>query len=70
MSEDQLLAHLEREADKRGERLTVEERDGEWFAETRSPSGFGGMSVDLGINGPDRGTVMLRLARLIAGDYG
>ncbi len=43
-----------------------EERDGEWFAEARTPSGLGGEAVILGVNGPDRRTAMLRLAHLFA----
>ena len=58
----------------------IEERDGEWFAETKNPSGLGGEVVPLAdqavtlpdavvpyrATGPDRRTAALELARLIA----
>jgi hypothetical protein len=66
LTDDALLGYLTGAAVEREERLVIEERDDEWFAETRSASGFGGEAVILGVNGPDRRTAMLRLAHLLA----
>ena len=46
--------------------VVIEERDGEWIAESRSPSGLGGEMVVLEAKGPDRREAMLRLAQLFA----
>jgi hypothetical protein len=66
LTDEALRGYLTGAAVEREERLVIEERDGEWFAEMRSPSGFGGEAVILGVNGPDRRTAMLRLAHLLA----
>jgi hypothetical protein len=47
-------------------RLVIEERNGVWFAESRSPSGLGGEMVVLGADGPNRRVAMLHLAQLFA----
>ncbi len=66
LSDEALLGYLTGAAAEREERLVIEQRDGEWFAESRTPSGLGGEIVVLGANGPDRRTAMLRLAHLFA----
>jgi hypothetical protein len=80
MTDDTLLAHLYGEAAELGQQLVIEERGGEWFAETKNPSGLGGEVVPLAdqavtlpeevvpyrATGPDRRTAMLELGRLIA----
>lgn len=66
LSDDALLGHLTGAAGESDMRLVIEERKGEWFAESRSPSGLGGEMVVVGANGPDRRTAMLRLAQLFA----
>jgi hypothetical protein len=64
--DDALLSYLTGAAAESDMRVVIEERDGEWFAESRSPSGLGGEMVVLGANGPDRRRAMLRLAQLFA----
>jgi hypothetical protein len=54
LSDDALLSYLTGAAVESDMRLVIEERNGEWFAESRSPSGLGGEMVVLGANGPDR----------------
>jgi hypothetical protein len=80
LNDDALLGYLTGAAVEREERLVIEERDSEWFAETWVMSGLGGEivpfndgdvilpdeAVILGVNGPDRRTAMLRLAHLLA----
>jgi hypothetical protein len=66
LSDDALFDYLEARAREDAMRLVVEQRDSEWFAESRSPSGLGGEMVVLTANGPDRRTAMLRLARQFA----
>jgi hypothetical protein len=66
LSDDALLSYLTGAAVESDMRLVIEERNGEWFAESRSPSGLGGEMVVLGANGPDRRRAMLRLAQLFA----
>ncbi len=66
LSDDALLGYLTGAAVERDERLVIEERDGEWFAESRAPGGPGGEAVRLGMIGPDRRTAMTRLAHLFA----
>jgi hypothetical protein len=68
LSDDALVNYLTGAAGKSDMRLVIEERNGEWFAESRSPSGLGGEMVVLGANGPDRRRAMLRLAQLFADD--
>jgi hypothetical protein len=77
LTEGALLDYLTEAARGRGEHLVIEERDGQWFAETRTPSGLAGETVPVGdgaailpdesvihgVNGPDRRTAMERLAR-------
>jgi hypothetical protein len=52
-------------ARERGDRLMVEEREDDWVAEFRPPSGLG---VIDGANGPDRRTAMRRLVDRLARD--
>jgi hypothetical protein len=59
------LSFLTDAAAKSDMRLVIEERNGEWFAESRAPSGLGGEMVVLGANGPDRRTALLRLAQTV-----
>jgi hypothetical protein len=66
LSDDALLSHLTGAAIESDMRMVIEERNGEWLAESRAPSGLGGEMVVLGANGPDRRTAMLRLAQLFA----
>jgi hypothetical protein len=66
LSDDALSSYLTGAAAESKMRVVIEERNGEWFAESRAPSGLGGEMVVLGANGPDRRTAMLRLARLFA----
>lgn len=66
LSDDALFSYLTGAAGESDTRLVIEERDGEWFAELRHPSGLGGEMVVLGANGPDRRRAMLRLAHLFA----
>jgi hypothetical protein len=54
-------------ARERGDRLVVEEREDDWVAEFRPPSGLG---VIDGVTGPDRRTAMRRLVDLLAHDPG
>jgi hypothetical protein len=56
---DALLSYAAAECDIP---LVIEERTGEWFAESRSPSGLAGEMVVLGANGSDRRRAMLGLA--------
>ena len=79
-SDRELTHHLTRIAEQRGERFVVEERDGQWYAEFRTPSELAGEIVPVGdeyvrlgdevvmvgINGPDAHTAMVRLADHIA----
>ena len=65
LTDKALLGYLKGEANERQERLVIEERKGEWFAETRTESGLGGEAVILGANGPTRRHAMLRLAPLL-----
>jgi hypothetical protein len=81
LTDEALLGYLTGAAVEREERLVIEERDGEWVAETRTKSGLGGEVVlvdddaltlpeEAVILGADRRTAMLRLAHLLAGTYG
>ena len=84
LDEDGLRAHLKTKALARDERFYVEDRDGQWVAEFRSPNELAGEVISVGegaavlpgeivmrsANGPDRRTAMLHLARLVAGEYG
>jgi hypothetical protein len=73
--------YLTGSARERNERFVVEERDGEWVAEFRSPNELAGEVLPMGVdaavilgdenvmlraNGPDRRTAMLRLAQVLA----
>jgi hypothetical protein len=62
VSDEALLGYLTGAAVERDERLVIEEHGGEWFVESRAPSGLGGEAVRLRMNGPDRRTAMTRLA--------
>ena len=66
LDDDALLSYLTRAAGESDMRVVIEERNGEWFAESRAPSGLGGEMVVLGATGPDRRTAMLALAQLFA----
>ena len=65
-SDDALLSYLTEAAGESDMRLVIEERDGEWFAESRHPSGLGGEMVVYRANGPDRRRAMLSLAQRFA----
>jgi hypothetical protein len=63
LSDQALLEYLRGEANERGQRLVVEQRDGRWFAEIRAASGLSDDEVVvLGASGPDRRTAMVSLA--------
>jgi hypothetical protein len=64
LDDEALLRHLSEEADRRRERLTIEQRAGQWIAESYQTDGLSsGRSVMLGAGGPDRRTAMLGLAQ-------
>jgi hypothetical protein len=62
LSDDAVLSYLTGAAVESDMRLVIEERNGEWFAESRSPSGLGGEMVVLGANGtrPSQGDAAAR----------
>lgn len=62
LDDDAVFEYLTGRARESDMRLVVEQRDSEWLAESRSPSGLGGEMVVLTANGPDRRTAMLRLS--------
>jgi hypothetical protein len=63
LDDEALLQHLVAETEKRREHLTIEERHGEWVAETYQSDGLSaGRSVMLGASGPNRREAMLGLA--------
>jgi hypothetical protein len=66
LGDDALLNYVTGAAAESRMRVVIEERDGDWFAESRSPSGLGGEMVVLRAIGPDRRTAILRLAQLFA----
>jgi hypothetical protein len=68
LGDDALLRYLTDAAAASDMRLVIEERNGEWFAESRSPSGLGGEMVVLRANAPTRRGAMFRLAQLFAND--
>jgi hypothetical protein len=70
LSDDALLEYLVDRARKDGMRVVIEERGGEWVAESRARSGLGGYMVVGRASGPDRRTAMLRLVDQFAPDAG
>ncbi len=69
LGDDALLSYLTDAAAKSATRLVIEERNGEWFAQSRAPSGLGGEMVVLGANAPTRRGAMFRPAQLVADDH-
>jgi hypothetical protein len=64
LDDEALSRHLSEQADRRRERLTVEQRAGQWIAESYQTDGLSsGRSVMLGAAGPDRRTAMVGLAQ-------
>ena len=64
LDDEALVQHLSDEANRRRERLLIEERAGGWIAETYQTDGLSsGRSVMLGATGPDRRTAMVGLAQ-------
>jgi hypothetical protein len=64
LDDEALLRHLSERADRRRERLLIEQRSGQWIAETCQTDGLSsGRSVMLGAAGPDRRTAMIGLAQ-------
>lgn len=64
LDDEALLRHLSDEADRRKEGLSIEQRAGQWIAESYLRDGLSsGRSVMLGAAGPDRRTAMLGLAQ-------
>jgi len=63
LDDEALLRHLSEEADRRREGLTIEQRSGQWIAESYLRDGLSsGRTVMLGAAGLDRRTAMLGLA--------
>lgn len=63
LDDEALLQHLVAETERRREHLMIEERRGQWVAETYQTDGLSsGRSVMLGAGGPDRRAAMLGLA--------
>jgi hypothetical protein len=63
LDDEALARHLADEAERRRERLSIEERDRGWVAETWQTDGLSsGRSLMLGAAGPDRRSAMLGLA--------
>lgn len=66
LDDDALVSFLTDEANKRRERLLIEQRPGGWVAETYQTDGLSsGRSVMLGAAGPDRRAAMVGLAHKI-----
>jgi hypothetical protein len=64
LDEEALLNHLTEGAAERRESLVIEQRGGQWIAETVESGGLsGGRSVMLGAAGQDRRSAMVGLAR-------
>jgi hypothetical protein len=64
LDDESLLNYLTEGAAERCETLVIEQRGGQWIAETFESGGLsGGRSVMLGAGGPDRRTAMVGLAR-------
>ena len=64
LDDDALFAHLNAEANDRGQRLSVEQHDGGWRAAFLGRSGFGGDIVSESAQAVDRRTAMMELAIL------
>lgn len=65
LDDEALLRHLSEEADRRREGLTIEQRSGQWIAETYLRDGLSsGRTVMLAAGGPDRRTAMRGLAEM------
>jgi hypothetical protein len=63
LDDEGLWRPLGEEADRRRERLSIEQRAGQWIAETYLRDGLSsGRTVMLGAAGPDRRTAMRGLA--------
>jgi hypothetical protein len=63
LDDEALLQHLIAETERRREHLTIEQRGGQWIAETYQTDGLSaGRSLMLGAGGPIRRTAMLGLA--------
>jgi len=64
LDDEALLRHLSEEADRRKEGLAIEQRAGQWIAESYLRDGrSSGRSVMLGAEAPDRRPAMLGLAQ-------
>jgi len=64
LDDEALVALLTKEANKRRERVLVEQREGRWIAESYQTDGLSsGRSVMLGAAGPDRHSAMVGLMR-------
>jgi hypothetical protein len=64
LDDEALLRHLSEQADRRREHLMIEQRAGQWIAESYQTDGLSsGRSVMLGAAGPDRRAAMLGLAQ-------
>lgn len=64
LDDEALARYLAGEAEHRREHLVIEQRGGEWIAETWAEGGLSsGRSVMLGAGGSDRRAAMLGLAR-------
>ncbi|HYB29094.1 MAG TPA: hypothetical protein VEF89_20950 [Solirubrobacteraceae bacterium] len=64
LDDEALVALLTEQANKRRERVLIEQREGRWIAESYQTDGLSsGRSVMLGAAGPDRHTAMVGLIR-------
>ena len=64
LDDEALIEFLSTQAGRRRERLHIENRGGDWVAESYQTDGLSsGRSVMLGAVGPDRRSAMLGLAR-------
>jgi hypothetical protein len=64
LDDEALLRHLSEQADRRRERLAIEQREGRWIAEAYMTDGLSsGRTVTLGAAGPDRHAAMVGLAQ-------
>ena len=64
LDDEALLRHLSEQAGRRREHLTIEQRAGQWIAESYQTDGLSsGRPVMLGAAGPDRRAAMLGLAQ-------
>ena len=64
LDDEVLLRHLSEEADRREEGLAIEQRAGQWIAESYLRDGLSsGRSVMLGAEAPHQRTAMLGLAQ-------